>query len=108
MTMDPLLITILLEGAALLLLGERRPLLFLYWTSITTLTNLPANIYVSYFFSGSKTELYLAVAVIEAIVFLAEFLLCFAYTKDKKMSAKYSAVCNLASFCIGSLMLMIF
>ena len=107
MLTDPLILTILLEGLALLLMRERSPLFYLYWTAVTTLTNLPVNLYLQFLFTGSILESWLAVAVLEALVFTVEFLLCLAYTKDKIKSAKYSAVCNLTSFLLGLVILQI-
>ena len=107
MLTDPLILTILLEGLALLLMRERSPLFYLYWTAVTTLTNLPVNLYLQFLFTGSILEYWLAVAVLEALVFTVEFLLCLAYTKDRKKSAKYSAVCNLTSFLLGLVILQI-
>ena len=107
MLTDPLILTILLEGLALLLMRERSPLFYLYWTAVTTLTNLPVNLYLQFLFTGSILEYWLAVVVLEALVFTVEFLLCLAYTKDKKKSAKYSAVCNLTSFLSGLVILQI-
>ncbi len=107
MLTDPLILTILLEALALLLMKERSPLFYLYWTAVTTLTNLPVNLYLQLLFTGSILEYWLAVAVLEALVFTVEFLLCLAYTKDVKKSAKYSAVCNLTSFLSGLVILQI-
>lgn len=103
-----LLLTIVIEVLALYILGERTRLFYLYWVAVTALTNLCANLYVYLVFSGSRIEYYLTVAVIEALVFFGEFLLCFVYTQDKKKSIKYSAICNAASYFIGSIFLLIF
>lgn len=103
--MEPLLITIILEALALFVLGERSPTFFLYWTAITTITNIPANLYIIYVFKGGATEYYIAVAIIELIVLVSEFLLCYLYTKEKKKSLLYSLVCNVASYFIGSVIL---
>ena len=108
MLTDPLFLTILLESIALVILGERHPLFYLYWIAITTLTNIPANLFISHVFHGNTFELCIIVSVIELFVFLSEFLLCLAYTKNKKISAKYSAICNISSFSIGTLILMLF
>ena len=107
MLKDPLFLTIILECLAILIMKERQPLFYVYWIAITTFTNIPANLYVAYVFSGTQLQYYLTVAVIEALVFTIEFLLCLAYTKDKKKSAKYSIICNLASFVIGSIWILI-
>ena len=103
-----LILTILLESAALFALKERSRLFYVYWIAITTFTNIPANLYVNFVFSGGTLALCLTVAVIEALVFVTEFLLCYLYTRDKKISLKYSAICNATSFGIGSLILMLF
>lgn len=107
MLTDPLLLTLLIEGIALILLRERTPIFYLYWAALTTLTNVPANLYLSLASFDSTAEFYLSVAVIEILVFISELLLCFLYTKNLKISARYSAVCNLASFLIGSLIIAI-
>lgn len=102
-----LILTILLECAALFALGERSLIFYIYWISITTLTNIPANLYVNLVFSGSLVQLCFVIAIIELLVVVSEFLLCLAYARNKKTSLKYSAVCNATSFGIGSLILML-
>ncbi len=103
-----LIMTIILECLALFALGERKLIFYIYWICITTLTNIPANLCASRFFLGEKAELYIAIAVIELTVFLSEALMCFLFTKDKKLSIKYSAVCNTASFLIGGIFTVFF
>lgn len=103
-----LILTVILEAIVLLLLREKDALFYLFWISITTVTNIPANLIAARFFSGGKLMLCLAIAIIELAVFISEALLCFLYTKDRGKSIKYSALCNLASFGIGSLITMIF
>ena len=78
MLTNPVIMTIILECLALLIMKERDALFYVYWA-----------------------------AIIEALVLGAEYLLALAYTKDKKRSIKYSAICNLTSYCIGSMILMI-
>ena len=107
MLTDPLLLTILIEGVTLLLLGNRDWVFYLYWCAVTTLTNIPANLCLNFLSLDSKVTLFLAVFVIELLVFAAELLLGFLYTRNIRLSAKYSAVCNLASFGIGSFIRMI-
>ena len=102
-----LLLTVIIEFIALCLLGERNWLFFIYWTAVTAFTNLCANLYINVFFSGSGVEYFFTVVIIEALVFLIEFLLCRVYTGDKKKSLKYSAICNAASYFIGSIILFI-
>jgi hypothetical protein len=102
------LLTVVIEVAALFLMKEREPLFYLYWIAITTFTNLLANLSISFFTFGSYLQYYLAVAVIELVVFTAEYLLALAYTTDKKKSLIYSAVCNISSYTIGSLILLFF
>ena len=108
MLIEPLLLTIILECLALVVIGERDKIFYLYWVAVTALTNLSVNMYILLLFSGNLTEYYITVAVIEALVFVIEFILCLAYTKDKGQSIKYSAVCNLTSFLIGLIILPIF
>lgn len=103
-----LILTVILECLALYLLGERNRLFYVYWVAVTSFTNLCANLFVRLFFSGDMVEYYHTVLVIEALVFLVEFLLCYVYCEDRKKSVKYSAICNAASYFIGSLILLIF
>ena len=107
MLKDPLFLTITLEILALIALREKDVLLYVYWMAITTLTNIPANMYVAYVFSGGAVAYWITIAVIEALVFVSEYLMCLAYTKDNRKSLKYSAICNLTSYCIGSLILIL-
>lgn len=103
-----LILTLLIEGATLFLLREKEPLFYLYWAVATTLTNVAANLYLSLVSFESTLTFCIAVCAVELLVFISEGLLCLAYKKDLKASAKYSGACNLASFTIGSLILMIF
>ena len=107
MLTDPLLLTILIECCALFLLGNREPIFYLYWTAVTALTNVPANVCMNLISFDAKAIQGLAALTVEIFVFGAELLLGFLYTRNLKMSAKYSAVCNLASFFIGSVILML-
>lgn len=108
MLKDPLILTIILECLALLVLREKDIVFYIYWTAITTITNVPANLYMTYVFSGGRVGYWLSVAVIEALVLAIEYLLCLAYTRNKRKSIKYSLVCNAVSYFIGSLIIMIF
>ena len=98
-----LILTIILECLTLLLIGERSPIFYLYWIAVTTATNLSANLYIVYVFGGGDVEYYVTVAIIEILVFAAEFALCYVYTSDKRKSLIYSASCNGASFVLGSI-----
>ena len=102
-----LLLTIAIECAALYFMKERTRLFYLYWIAVTTVTNLCVNLYLMYVFSGSDLQYYITVGIIELLVFAAEFALCYLYISDKKKSLIYSAVCNLSSFIIGSVIQMI-
>lgn len=108
MLIQLLLLTIILECIALYLLGEKKPIFYLYWIALTSLTNLSVNLYITLFFYGGYTEYYITVAVIEILVFAAEYFLCYLYTRDKTKSLTYSVVCNLFSFFIGLLIQLIF
>ena len=108
MLKDPLILTIILECLALLVLREKDIVFYIYWTAITTITNVPANLYMTYVFSGGRLEYWVSVAVIEALVLAIEYLLCLAYTRNQRKSIKYSLVCNAVSYFIGSLIIMIF
>ena len=102
-----LLLTLVIELATLFLLRNREAIFYLYWAAVTTLTNVLANACMYLVpFEGNR-ELCALVLALELLVFVSELFLCFLYTKSFKTSAKYSAVCNLASFCIGSPILMI-
>ena len=105
---EALVLTVILEWLALVILGERDKLFYLYWVAVTALTNVLVNLYLTYLFSGGVIEYWINVTLLEIMVLISEFFLCFLYTLDKKKSIKYSAVCNSASFLIGLLIQNIF
>ncbi len=107
MLLSLLLLTIILECLALFVLGEKKTEFYIFWIALTSFTNLVANIYCIYIFSGSYVEYIITGVVIEILVFLIEFLLCFAYTKNKIKSLKYSAICNTTSVILGLLIQLI-
>lgn len=96
-----LILTIILECTVLFILGERSKIFYLYWCAVTALTNICANLYIVFLFSGGEIEYWITAAIIEILVVIAEFLLCLAYTNDKKTSIKYSSICNATSFFVG-------
>lgn len=98
-----LILTIIIECVALYVLGERDKTFYLYWCALTAATNVLVNLYIYFVFSGVMTEYWITVAILELLVLIAEFLMCYIYKKDKKTSIIYSAVCNGASFFIGVL-----
>lgn len=107
MLKDPLFLTIVIECAVLLLLREKELLFYLYWIAITSLTNIPANLYVALVFSGTRSQYFITVAVIEILVIAIECIFAYLYTNDLKKSLKYSAVCNTASYLIGAAILLL-
>lgn len=107
MLIAPLLLTLLIESIVLFLFRQRDPIFYVYWTAVTTLTNIPANLWLSLTHFDSTAAFCLTVVAIELLVFIAELLLCLLYTKNLRTSIRYSAICNLASFGFGSLILAI-
>ena len=103
-----LLLTIILECLALLALGERNPLLYLYWVAVTTLTNLTMNLILGLIAFEHLLVYWIVVILFEIAVFASEFYLCYLYTNDRAKSIKYSAVCNSTSLIIGLLIQIIF
>ena len=103
MLIVPLIMTVVIEGAVLFLLRQRESVFYLYWTALTSLTNVILNLCLGLVAFDSMLKYWLAVLVGELLVFLAELLLCYLYTKDLKISAKYSMLCNATSFGIGLL-----
>ena len=103
-----LLLTIILECLALLALGERKPLFYLYWIAVTTLTNLTLNLILGLIVFEHLLIYWIVVLLFEIAVFASEFYLCYLYTNDRVRSIKYSAVCNATSLIIGLLIQMIF
>lgn len=98
--LEPLIHTIIIELAVLLLLlGERRTKILLASVGVNCLTNVPLNLYLLYV-SWSWTE----VAIGEVIVLIVETLWYFLFTKEWKRSAAYSFFCNAISFLTGLLM----
>lgn len=108
MILQLLAATIILEALALVILKEKDPLFFLYWTAVTALTNVLVNLCLTYLFSDSTLQYYVSVTLLEILVFAVEFLLCLCYTRDKGKSLKYSLVCNLTSYLVGTLLFLIF
>ena len=102
------ILTVIIEICVLLILKERDVTFCIYWAAVTALTNILANLYVIYVFSGGSIEYAITTAVIEIAVFLTELLLAFLYTSSIKKSLLYSGVCNLSSFIIGLLIQIIF
>lgn len=96
-----LILTIVIECAVLFLLGERDKLFYLYWAAVTAFTNLIINFCIYLLFDDISMIYWVTVAFLEILVFFSEFLLCYAYSNNRKQSLKYSAVCNVASFGIG-------
>ena len=103
-----LLLTIILECLALLALGERNPLFYLYWIAVTTLTNLTLNLILALIVFEHFLVYWIVVILFEIAVFASEFYLCYVYKNDRAKSIKYSAVCNATSLIIGLLIQMIF
>ena len=103
-----LLLTIILECLALLALGERNPLFYLYWVAVTTLTNLMINLILGLIVFEYLLVYWIVVILFEIAVFASEFYLCYLYTNDRARSIKYSALCNASSFIIGLLIQIIF
>ena len=54
MLTNPVIMTIILECLALLIMKERDALFYVYWAAITTVTNIPANLYIAY--KGQEAE----------------------------------------------------
>ena len=100
-----LLLTVIIECLVLFLLRERRPVFYLFWIALTTLTNLAVNLCVSLVNFGSMAWYVVAVFVIELLVFFTEAFLAYLYTGQLKRCLIYSAACNLASFLVGGIML---
>ena len=96
-----LVLTIVIECAALFILGERDRLFYLYWTAVTALTNLLINLCIYVLFDDISPIYWVTVAFLEILVFFSEYMLCYVYTNNKKQSLKYSAICNIASYGIG-------
>lgn len=98
-----LLLTIIIECLALFLLRERRPVFYLFWIALTTLTNLTVNLCVSLVNFGSMAWYVVTVLVMEVLVFVSEAFIAYLYTENPRQSLIYSAVCNLASFLVGGI-----
>ena len=103
-----LLLTIILECLALLALGERSPIFYLYWVAVTSFTNLTMNLILGLIAFEHLFVYWIVVILFEAAVFASEFYLCYLYTNDREKSVKYSAVCNASSLILGLLIQMIF
>ena len=100
-----LLLTVIIECLVLLLLRERQLIFYIFWIALTTLTNLAVNLCVSLVNFGSMAWYVVTVLVIEVLVFVSEAFITYLYTENPRQSLIYSAVCNLASFLVGGIML---
>ena len=103
-----LIMTVVIEGIVLLALGESEPLFYLYWTALTTFTNVGINLTLFLVSIDSRTVYAFAVAALELLVLTVEMLFAYLYKKSLKKSIIYSVVCNAASFFLGGTILLFF
>ena len=93
-----LIMTIVIEYAVLLMLGERRRKVLLSSVVVNVLTNIPLNLYLLHVSHSLTTIL-----VGELLVVLAETLWYYCFLKEWKRAFVYSILCNAVSFLSGLL-----
>lgn len=98
----PLISTILIEAAVLLLLRERRWNVLMMSVVMNILTNVPLNIYVGFSYHDLT---YIHIILLEVGVVLVETILYYAVTRDIRKSIFYSVLCNAMSYLLGFLFL---
>lgn len=91
-----LLLTVLIEGLVLLLLGEKRRRVLLSSVVINIFTNVPLNLIIRHV--GMSVT---AVAVGEAVVVAVEALWYYFFVRRASQAAVYSLLCNGVSFLTG-------
>ena len=94
-----LILTILIEYGVLWMLLERRKKVLLSSIAVNVLTNVPLNLYVM-LVNDSMGDILIG----EAVVFLVEALWYWFFTRNLKLAAIYSFLCNAISFLIGLLL----
>ena len=102
------LLTVILESIMLFILKERKIDIFAFVASLNVFTNLTINSILIILSPDSNIDYYLWVAALEIAVLIVEFLFIYLYTKDKRKSILYSLCCNMFSYIIGSLILLLF
>lgn len=94
-----LLLTIIIELVVLLVLRERRRSVLVASVVANVITNVSLNLYVN------LVSYSLAVVVIgELLAVAAETLWYFLFTRDLRLSATYSVLCNAMSYSCGVLL----
>ncbi len=91
-----LLLTIVVEGAVLLLLGEKRCKVFIASVVINIITNVPLNLVIQH--TGMNLT---AVVVGETAVVIIEAIWYYLFVRRASQAAVYSLLCNAVSFLTG-------
>ena len=94
--LSALLLTIIIEAMVLLALKERRSKILAASAVVNVLTNVPLNLYVNHVGYSLGT-----VIIGELLVVIVEMLWYCVFTRDLRLSATYSVLCNAMSYSCG-------
>ena len=95
----PLLLTVVIEGVVLLLLGERDKRVLLASVAINIATNAPLNLIITHVSSSVAT-----IIVGETVVVVVEALCYYWLLRSWRQAFAYSILCNAMSFLVGLLL----
>ena len=99
-----LLLTLFLESAVLLTLGERAPLVYLFLAVTNLLTNLTANLVLIAVSPVGNAYLLFVIAT-EVLIAVSEGMLIGLFTRSRRKGLLYGVCCNAVSYTVGTLIL---
>ncbi len=97
-----LILTILIEGIALIVLKEQR--LIKYSLLINIFTNIPLNLILKLLTDNFIVYIIILI-ILEIIIIIIEGILYYLIIKNKKYACKISIILNASSFIIGTILL---
>ena len=95
------LLTVLLEMIVLMIFREKRIKVYIASIIINSLTNVPLNLFLLTYHFCNDWYYIITLISLELIIIVIEVLLYYFVIKDKKRSIIYGVFCNLYSFLIG-------
>ena len=101
-----LFLTLFIESAVLLLLKERRPLVFGFLAAVNVFTNLSLNLALA-LWQPTGAAYVLGALALEVAILVAEAALLGSYFGNRRRGVRYSVACNLSSGLLGILLLQI-
>ncbi|MDE5565452.1 MAG: hypothetical protein K2I77_00550 [Anaeroplasmataceae bacterium] len=99
--LEPLILTVLIEWIILIILKEKRKLIFLVSFLLNIITNISLNICLLKINFADIYIYFLCLILSEIAIFIIEGFGYFIFLKEKKKSIFYSLWCNGTSFIVG-------